>query len=355
VAPLQYVGQIGDPATDHTFWGRPSQFPVANISRPAYIFDATTKQADLLGGAAAALASASLVYGAEDPAFAARLLASARALWEWGTSSEGTYSSVYPAATAIYRSTEWLDDMVWGAAWLFRATGDASYAAAALGYWDRGAGARDVYPAWDSVWAPAAVVLVGMADDGAAVPGADGYRGWFAGTFLRAWLPHDGSWGIVMTPMGLTYPAWSEWGNLALAANAAMVVAVHARRNTRDPALRDAELAFVRRQVDYILGSTGRSFVVGWGASPPLFCHHAGASCPDMPAVCDWAAFSSPAPNPQVITGALVAGPGGVRLNATDPDASYYDHRNDYVTNEVALSYNAGLVGALAGAWELSG
>ena len=32
-------------------------------------------------------------------------------------------------------------------------------------------------------------------------------------------------------------------------------------------------------QVNYILGSTGRSFVVGYGVNPPTHCHHRGASC----------------------------------------------------------------------------
>ena len=32
-------------------------------------------------------------------------------------------------------------------------------------------------------------------------------------------------------------------------------------------------------KVHYILGSTGRSFVVGYGVNPPTHCHHRGASC----------------------------------------------------------------------------
>ena len=36
---------------------------------------------------------------------------------------------------------------------------------------------------------------------------------------------------------------------------------------------------FRMMQVNYILGSTGRSFVVGYGVNPPTHCHHRGASC----------------------------------------------------------------------------
>lgn len=63
---------------------------------------------------------------------------------------------------------------------------------------------------------------------------------------------------------------------------------------------RKATYQLAKSQVDYALGSTGRSFVVGFGASPPLRVHHRGASCPARPAPCSWSAFSSPGPNPQV-------------------------------------------------------
>jgi hypothetical protein len=56
---------------------------------------------------------------------------------------------------------------------------------------------------------------------------------------------------------------------------------------------------------------------------------------------CDWEAFESPDPNPQVLEGALVGGPG-----AND---DWQDDRGDYVKNEVALDYNAGMQAAVAG------
>ena len=41
--------------------------------------------------------------------------------------------------------------------------------------------------------------------------------------------------------------------------------------------------------MNYFLGSTGRSFVVGFGKNPPKEPHHRGSSCPKYPARCDWA------------------------------------------------------------------
>jgi len=80
---------------------------------------------------------------------------------------------------------------------------------------------------------------------------------------------------------------------------------------------------------------------------PPLHAHHAGASCPDRPARCDWANFDSKNPNPQVLYGALVGGPKG------PGDDTYTDSRKDYVGNEVACDYNSGFSGALAGIVEM--
>jgi hypothetical protein len=95
----------------------------------------------------------------------------------------------------------------------------------------------------------------------------------------------------------------------------------------------------VKSQLGYILGDTGRSFVVGYGTNPPTQPHHRSSSCPSpLSAPCEWAAFNNPGPNPQTLYGALVGGPG-----ASD---DYDDKRNDYIKNEVATDYNAGFTGA---------
>ena len=59
---------------------------------------------------------------------------------------------------------------------------------------------------------------------------------------------------------------------------------------------------------------------------------------------------SAPLPagaNPQVLYGALVGGPPGT-------NDAYEDVRSNFQTNEVAVDYNAGLVGALAGLIQLA-
>ena len=342
-----YVGQISEPDVDHQFWGRPSQYPTATLPRYPFIYSsATTTQADLLGSVAAALASASMVYRDIDPGFADSLRNKAVEIWQWGTISEGLYSAVYPRATSAYPSTDWVDDMAWGAAWLYRATGDVNYLNKAHDYWVRDGG--NPYPCWDSKFAPVAAMLVSLQDSGqTVVPFVDTYRNWLNRVFLRAWLQPDGFWSISRTPLGMVYPSWSKWGNLRYGTTAGMVAAMHAKHNP-DPVQKAAELAFARSQLDYSFGITGRSFVVGYGSVFPLQPHHAAASCPNMPAPCDWAQFSINAPNPQVINGALVGGPQGVKINPVNPDDSYVDLRSNYGANEPATDYNAGLATSLA-------
>ena len=100
---------------------------------------------------------------------------------------------------------------------------------------------------------------------------------------------------------------------------------------------------YALEQINYALGSSGRSFVVGFGNNPPQRPHHSSSSCPDAPAVCDWDNFNMPGPNTHTLYGALVGGPGS---QGSDDIA---DKRDDYITNEVTLDYNAGFQSALAG------
>ena len=102
---------------------------------------------------------------------------------------------------------------------------------------------------------------------------------------------------------------------------------------------------FAKKQIHYMLGDGGRSFVVGFGHNPPQRPHHSSSSCPSAPAPCDWSNFRDPSPNAHVLKGALVGGP--------DQNDNYTDDRTNYVTNEVATDYNAGFQSAVAGLEQL--
>ncbi len=80
--------------------------------------------------------------------------------------------------------------------------------------------------------------------------------------------------------------------------------------------------------------------MVGVGVDPPVKPHHRSSSCPIPPAGCNAYTMTFNGPNPQILTGAMVGGPG--------KDDGYTDSRSDYVHNEVACDYNAGFQSAVA-------
>ena len=100
---------------------------------------------------------------------------------------------------------------------------------------------------------------------------------------------------------------------------------------------------YATKQIGYMLGDNGRSFLVGFGDNYPKQPHHKAAACDSIPAECTWDTFNDVSnPNPHELLGALVGGP-------NDLSDTYTDLRTDYISNEVTLDYNAGFTGAVAG------
>ncbi|XP_046563047.1 endoglucanase 4-like [Haliotis rubra] len=97
----------------------------------------------------------------------------------------------------------------------------------------------------------------------------------------------------------------------------------------------DSYRKWAMTQLHYAFGDTGRSFIVGFGVNPPQRPHHRASSCPMLPVPCEWESQTQKGPNPHTLYGAMVGGPGR--------DDSYKDDRKDYVKNEVACDYNAGM------------
>jgi hypothetical protein len=95
---------------------------------------------------------------------------------------------------------------------------------------------------------------------------------------------------------------------------------------------------FAKGQIEYILGNNPKhfSYMVGFGNNYPLNPHHRGASGSYDGNV------AAPGNNRHILYGALVGGP------ESADDFDYHDDRPNYISNEVALDYNAGFTGALA-------
>ena len=97
-------------------------------------------------------------------------------------------------------------------------------------------------------------------------------------------------------------------------------------------------------QINYILGDTGRSFVVGVGENYPKAPHTRDGLCAiDMEkGDCTYDRWSQKTISPQVCVGAMVAGP-----TLTD---SYEDTRENYRSTEIAIDVQAGFVSVLTAA-----
>ncbi|KDD72847.1 glycosyl hydrolase [Helicosporidium sp. ATCC 50920] len=336
----EYVGQIGDFSGDHQYWGRPEE---QTGPRPAWVWDASMPATDLLCSAASALAVAHLVYKTSDPAYSTVCLTHAEQLYALGKAKPGKYSDAYPDQTQGYTSNTYLDDLALAGAWLYKATGKQQYLADARKALQEAQYTRNPFVSWDAVFPLADLLLKSQGVANSAGVDLD----WQIAHFRYSWMgkKDDGTVDpnpqIKTTPKGLAVAPLGGWGTLRYALNAAFAFVLDAKYAT-DSERRAESLAFAKKQLDYALGSSGRSFVVGYGTRPPVQPHHRSASCPDLPAPCGWDQFNSPAPNPQVLFGAMVAGP-------ADNDGEYDDKRSDFKSNEVSLDFNAGYTGTLAG------
>lgn len=323
-----FYGQVGQGGQDHGWWG-PAE--VMTMSRPSYKIDASCPGSDLAGETAAALAAASMVFDSSDPAYATTLLRHATELYAFADTHRGRYSDCITDAAGYYRSfSGYQDELIWGAIWLYRATGDSTYLTRAeTGYAQSGPGQYGVYQGthdWDDKTAGNSVLL-------AKLTGKPEYVG--AATNNLDW------WTVGVNGSKITYSpggqAWlREWGSLRYVSNAAFLALVYADW-TDDTTRRDRYHDFARRQIDYALGDNprGSSFVVGFGDNPPRDPHHRTAHG-------SWSNnIAEPTHNRHILYGALVGGPKA----AND---AYADNREDYTMNEVATDYNAGFTGALA-------
>ena len=324
-----FIAQVGNGAVDHSQWSAPES---QSIPRPALAVSPDKPGSDVAAASAAALAAASVLFRENgDKAYADELLNHARSLYRFADTYRGRYSDSIPEVQAYYNSwSGYEDELAYGAAWLSRAAVAAgndgqSYADTALTlYRSELAGLN---PGWTHNWDDASyATAVLLAQDSGDTGILQDIQQW-----LDSWV--NGSNGVQITEGGLRFI--SDWGSLRYAANTAMLAGIVADELI-DP--NGTYSALATNTVDYILGQNPReaSYVVGYGVNAPLQPHHRAASG------VDWQGFNSDTANLHSLSGALVGGPTGA------DDFTYSDLRSNYISNEVAIDYNAGLTGALA-------
>ena len=324
----RFYGQVGNGTLDHNFWG-PAE--IMQMARPAYYVDTNNPGSELTAETAAAMAAASMIFASSDPAYSAELLDHAIALYDFADTYRGKYSDAITDATAFYNSwSGYNDEIVWGAIWLYRATGDMTYLNKAIAeYPNLGAAGNYTWTlAWDDKSFGSYVLMAELTGQNQYMQDAE--------RWLDYWTDGYNGQRITYSPGGQAH--LDTWGSLRYASNTAFAALIYSEYiETSNPTKSQTYRDFGITQINYALGDNpnNRSYVVGFGNNPPMNPHHdtAHGSWSDN--------INEPAQNRHILYGALVGGPG----TAND---QYVDDRSDYIANEVACDYNAGFTGAVA-------
>lgn len=299
-----FLYQKGDGDVDHGYWGAPEQ-----QGGGRKMFWTSNGASDIAADYAAALALNYINFGnAED-------LKYAEALYKFSTQ----YNQVATEGTiGFYKSSGCQDEQANAAGWLYLATKNESYKndcaskqTQYLGWadgWDnRGLGAACVYAHITGDWGKVNNYLAGQCSGGG-------------------------------------YLCMDDWGSARL--NCSMQFAALAASKNSNAGL----TSWCQGQMDYILGNNpfNTCLVTGYASNSAKNTHHRAASGYQGYEGSDGMNQYTTTYHPtkgHVLIGALAGGP--------NKAGQYSDVMNDYMCNEVAIDYNAGLVGAAAGLYSM--
>ncbi|XP_047327872.1 endoglucanase 24-like [Impatiens glandulifera] len=353
--PDRIFVQVGDPIEDHNCWERPEDMDTV---RTVYTVESPNPASEVAGETAAALAAASMAFKSSDPGYSETLIRAATSAFDYADKNRGAYSdnnNIRNGVCPFYCDFNgYQDELLWGAAWLRRATQQDSY----LNYIkDNGKtfGADENINefGWDNKHAGLNILVSKEVLEGNLIP-LQSYRS-SADSFMCSLIPESDYSHVEYTPGGLIYkPGGSNMQHVTSISFLLLTYASYLDRSSQTvncgsvsvgPA-RLRELA--KRQVDYILGDNpkGMSYMVGYGNNYPQRIHHRGSSLPsikDHPqafACKDGSVYyKSVNPNSNVLVGAIVGGPG--------EDDLYEDDRNDFRKSEPTTYINAPFVGVI--------
>lgn len=325
-SPDVFYYQVGDSGFDHKWWG-PAE--VMQMDRPSFKFDDDNPGSAVSAEAAAGLAALAADLKDSEPDYAKQCISHAEDLFNFADKTRSDKG--YTAASGYYSSSSFYDDLSWAACWLYLATGDKTYLDKAESYvpnWGTEQQTDIISYKWGMCWDDVhygAQVLLAMLTNKQIYKDSVQRN-------LDFWtVGYDGN-KITYTPKGL---AWlSSWGSLRYSMATAFLADVYSRWSGCDADKAKIYEDFAKSQVDYALGSSGRSFIVGYGVNPPQHPHHrtAESSWYDDKTV--------PGYSRHTLYGAMVGGP--------DASDGYKDTVDNFNQNEPACDYNAGLVAILS-------
>lgn len=301
---IAFCYQVGDGGSDHAIWSAPENQD--GLERPAFFADASNPATDEVSVAIAALALNYKNFGnAEDLKVAKDLYAFVQ---------KNSKSCATTGAYPYYHSQSYGDDLALAASALMVATGDSSYNTVYNEYKESGNNGVNQY--WVLDWANSGAMACMLQKDSAKLK----------------------SITEVCTQKGKidgVFNCVSDWGSCRYSAAEQFTGLVYDKLMGTST-FKDWAIS----QMNYMIGDNPnkRCYIVGYNENSSKYPHHRAASNSTGDKVYN--------ENHYTLLGALVGGPGS--------GGQYYDKQEDYHCNEVALDYNAGLVGSAAGLYLIS-
>lgn len=376
-----YFTQIGTPEIDDQCWIRPEdQKPQ---QRPTlYPCDINHPCSDLAGEFAAAFAASSLVYRIGNPAFADVLLQNAIESFKFADTYRGKYSDYpegRPNVHGEYNSTDYGDELMWAATWLYFASADEYYLEYLTGENAYLFGTNEwndltKFFSWDQKSAGVQVLMTrllvlgfGVASKNTTAQFLQTYMNsakLFVCQYTPTWTnanftdagPQNGLIWQGPSDHPLQYPINAGFLGTLLSDYLRVTITANESSHFLDcDATVDDVVRFFADQTEYILGKNPlqMSYMVGYQGPKgdrtyPTNVHHKASSIPNRkrgdpaPDCSNGRSYLlNSDPNPNVLVGALVGGPA--------QDDSYDDDRQNKEQSEPKTHINAVFAGLLAG------
>lgn len=314
-AVTSFVYEMGEDGKDHSTWYAPEKMWDRDSSETYSVTDGASNVAAQY---AAALAQNYIISGREEDLTYATALYNFAAKYRKMTYEQSTY-----------QDKDVQDDISWAAGWMYLATKQDNYLTE-----------NSKYTSSTNDWTKD--YCYANASLGAAIINAEITGNW---SYATSYID-----GIVNSNQNQFY-VMNSWGSArhnTLMQTCALVVSHHKDESGKDYS------EWAQKQMNYILGDNNANvcLVVGWNDVSATSPHHRAAS--NLTNSSDWHEYNSwdgdyASSGGHILYGALCGGPTSTDFN------TYNKSAKEATSNEVALDYQVGLVGAAAGLYAAYG